>query len=453
MTSQDPPNVLLMHCHDLGQYVGCYGVDIETPNIDRLAAGGARFENHFVTAPQCSPSRGSLFTGCWPHVNGLMGLAHTEWQLDTEQTLPYRLSDAGYETHLFGLQHISESPENLGYDQIHTAGRLSSNVSPELHSVNRAGSVSNIASQYLESGLQSPFFASVGFFETHRLESDRVHEEEGDVIYGYGTRYDADDPDDIDVPGYLPDEPGVRRDLADMRGMVYELDDAVGTVLDALESAGLVDDTLVLFTTEHGVAFPRAKGTCYDPGIEAFLLAQYPPLIDGGTVYEELVSNVDVLPTVMDLAGDVPAEVDGYSLVPLLDDDRTYSPRDHVFAEITWHDTYAPMRAIRTDRFKYIRSFWRNPRVFLPNDVYASRAGREVRGRYGRPSRVNEELYDLEADPHERRNLADDEGHAQVRDKLATTLSSWMHETDDPLLEGPVVPDDYDRMFDRIGRP
>ena len=447
----DAPNVLLLHCHDLGQYMGCYGVDVETPNIDRLAAEGARFENHFTTAPQCSPGRGSLYTGCWPHVNGLMGLAHTEWELDTQRTLPYRLAEAGYETHLFGLQHISETPEDLGYDQIHTAGRLSPNVSPELHSVNRAEEVSDIVSQYLESGLEAPFFASVGFFEAHRLETDEVDEEEGDVLYGYGDRYDADDADEVDVPPYLPDGPGVREDLAAMRGMVYELDDAVGTVLDALDSAGLTEETLVLFTTEHGIAFPRAKGTLYDPGIEAFLFARYPPLVDGGTVYEELVSNVDVMPTVMDLAtGETPADVDGYSLVPLFDDDRTYSPRDHVFAEITWHDMYAPMRAVRTERFKYIRSFWRNPRVFLPNDVYASRAGQEVRGRYARPSRVYEELYDLEADPQEQENLADDDGYAQVCEKLSSTLATWMRDTDDPLLEGPVRPDDYAEMFERI---
>lgn len=448
---QDPPNVLLIHCHDLGQYIGCYGVDIETPNVDRLADEGARFENHYVTAPQCSPSRGSLFTGCYPHVNGLMGLAHTNWELDTEQTLPHRLSEVGYGTHLFGLQHISESPKNLGYDQIHTAGRLSPNVSPELHSVNRAENVANIVSQYLESGLNSPFFASVGFFEAHRIETDEEDDEEGDVLYGYGDRYDADGPDDLAVPGWLPDEPGIREDLAAMRGMVYALDDSLGTILDALESAGLEEETLVLFTTEHGIAFPRAKGTCYDPGIEAFLLVRYPPLTDGGTVHDELVSNVDILPTVLELAtGDTPDNVDGYSLLPLLDDDRVYSPRDHVFAEITWHDMYVPVRAVRTDRFKYIRGFWRNPRVFLPNDVYASLAGQEVRGRYGRPSRVYEELYDLEADPHEQENVADDTDYEQVRSKLASTLATWMHETADPILAGPVRPDDYDKMLDGL---
>jgi len=170
--------------------------------------------------------------------------------------------------------------------------------------------------------------------------------------------------------------------------------------------------------------------------------------IDGGTVYEELVSNVDILPTVLDLViGETPDDIDGYSLVPLLDDDKTYSPRDHVFAEITWHGTYNPVRAVRTERFKYIRNFWHNPRVFLLNDVYASLAGREMRGRYGRPSRVYEELYDLESDPHEQENLANEADYEQVRAKLASTLATWMHETDDPILDGPIRPDDYDRMF------
>lgn len=449
--ARDPPNVLLVHCHDLGQYLGCYGVDIETPNVDRLAEEGARFANHFTTAPQCSPGRSSLFTGYFPHVNGLMGLAHTEWELDVDRTLPAVLSEHGYETHLFGLQHISATPENLGYDQIHTAGRLSPNVDPALHSVNRARDVAHDLEKYLRSGLESPFFASVGFFEAHRLETDGVDEAEGDVLYDYGDRYDADDPDEIEVPGYLPDESGVREDLAGLRGMVYAIDDAVGTVLDTLESVGLEEETLVLFTTEHGIAFPRAKGTCYDPGIEAALLARYPPLIEGGTVYDELVSNVDVLPTIMELATDEPFEdVAGYSLVPLLDDEQTYAPREHVFAEITWHGEYTPTRAVRTEGFKYVRNFWHNPRVFLPNDVYASRAGREVRGRYERPSRVYEELYDLEADPHEQDNLADEEDYEQVRAKLQSTLATWMHETDDPLLDGPVPPADFGEMFDGI---
>ncbi len=444
-----PPNVVVVHCHDLGQHLGCYGADVETPNVDRLAEEGARFENHYTTAPQCSPSRGSLFTGLYPHNHGLLGLAHTDWELTTRQILPYRLSEYGYETHLFGLQHITETPDELGYDEVHTAGSLSADVSPAIHSINRARDVADIVASYLDTGIESPFFASIGFFEAHRIETGE-DDEEGDVLYGFGDGYDGDDPDSVDVPSYLPDEPGVREDLAAMHGMVSAVDDAFGTILDALEATGFADDTVVVFTTEHGIAFPRAKGTCYDPGIEGCLILRYPPEIDAGAAPEQLVSNVDVLPTLLDLvAGDVPADLDGHSLLPIFDD-RVYYPREELFAEMTWHDSYNPVRAVRTERYKYIRKFWHVPRVFLPNDVYASRAGREVRGRYGRPSRVYEELYDLEADPDEQENVARDVAYAQVRERLRSKLGRWMHETDDPLLDGPVKPKDYHRMFDGL---
>lgn len=446
-----PPNVVLIHAHDLGRHLGCYGAGVETPNADRLADEGTRFSNHFTTAPQCSPSRGSLYTGCYPHVHGLLGLAHTDWEIDSRRTLPSRLADRGYETHQFGLQHVTDDPGAFGYDEVHTAGSLTPEVTPEVHSVNRARDVSDTVATYLTEGMDGPFFASVGFFEAHRIATDDPDDEEGDVLYGYGEDYDAADPDAVDVPGYLPDEPGVRDDLAAMHGMVSALDDGIGTVLDAIDVAGLASETLVLFTTEHGIAFPRAKGTCYDPGVEAALLARYPPMIDEGTVVDDLVSNVDVLPTVLDVATDeVPDNVDGHSLVARFADERTYLPRDRLFAEITWHDTYVPVRAVRTEQFKYLRHFWHHPRVFLPNDVFASRAGQEVRGRYSRPSRIYEELYDLEADPHERENLADGESHEQVRSRLQSALATWMRETDDPLFEGPVRPADYDSMFDGL---
>lgn len=438
------PNVVLLHCHDLGQYLGCYGVDVETPNVDRLAAEGARFANHFTAAPQCSPSRGSLHTGLYPHQHGLMGLAHTDWELDVRRTLPYRLSELGYETHQFGLQHVSEEPERLGYDEIHTAGTLSPEVSPAVHSANRARDVAETVATYLTNGLESPFFASIGFFEAHRVLEDDGGD---DPLYGFGDRYDTPDPEAVEVPGYLPDEPGVREDLADLQGMVRALDDGVGTVLDALAAAGIDDETLVVFTTEHGVAFPRAKGTCYDPGIEGVLLSRYPPLIDPGTVYEGLVSNVDVLPTIIDaVADEIPDYVEGRSLVPLFDD-RPFAERDAAFAELTWHGTYNPVRAIRTDRYKYVRHFWHGPRVFMPDDVFASRAGRAVRGRYGLTSDVSEELYDLEADPWERENVAADEAYDQVREELAKRLGGWLRETSDPILDGPIPPADYDELF------
>ncbi|GAB7020914.1 sulfatase family protein [Halostagnicola bangensis] len=436
------PNVLLIHAHDLGRYLGCYGVDIETPRIDSLAADGALFERHFATAPQCSPSRGSLITGRVPHVNGLMGLAHGDWELhEDERILPQYLTDVGYETHLFGLQHITQNTDRLEYDRVHSEGNLYPGVSPAVHQANRARNVSAVVSSFLDaSAYEEPFFASIGFFECHRVEAD-------DGRFGFDAEYyKADDPDAVRPLPYLPDRRGVRHDLAEMRGMVYAIDDAVGTILDALAENGLDEETLVLLTTEHGIAFPRAKGTCYDAGIEAALIMCYPGVIDADERYDELISNVDVLPTILDLTGiEIPEIVDGKSFVSLITDrDETYVERDRIFAEMTWHDMYNPVRAVRTDRYKYVRSFWHLPTVYLPTDVFASESGREVRETDGVPPRQYEELYDLHDAPQEDDNVVYEPRYQDIRQELSRELYEWMDATDDPLLDGPVLPGDYD---------
>jgi N-sulfoglucosamine sulfohydrolase len=438
------PNIVLIHCHDLGRYLGCYRNDIETPNIEDLADEGVLFEEHFGSAPQCSPSRGSLMTGRFPHVNGLMGLAHGKWELDeSERVLPQYLEEAGYETHLFGLQHITQNTDRLGYDHIHSEANLYPGVSPAVHETNRAKTVASVVSTCLEQDdYSTPLFASVGFFEVHRDREDSGR-------FGFrGEEYDTDDPETVRPLSYLPDRRGIRYDLAEMHGMVYAIDDAVGTILDAIADAGLAEDTLVIFTTEHGIAFPRAKGSCYDAGIEAALLMRYPGLAEGGKRYDELISNVDVLPTILDIVGmETPDTLDGRSFRPLLADEESYRERERIFAEMTWHDMYNPVRAIRTERYKYIRSFWHLPKVYLPTDVFASESGREVRERYSVPTRPYEELYDLQETPQEDENVVHEPRHEDVRVNLSRRLHAWMEATDDPLLNGPVEPKNYDDIL------
>ncbi|WP_263017637.1 sulfatase family protein [Natronobiforma cellulositropha] len=457
------PNVLLIHCHDLGRYLGCYGEDIETPAIDALAADGAVFDRHFVTAPQCSPSRGSLLTGRYPHVNGLMGLAHGSWELGTdERIMPQYLQEAGYETHLFGLQHVTQDTDRLEYDHVHSEGNLYPGVTPAVHQANRARNVASVVSTFLEKGAyDGPFFASVGFFELHRVE-----EENGRFGFDAG-HYDTDDPDEVRPLPYLPDRRGIRLDLAEMHGMVYALDDAVGTICESLEQAGIADETVVIFTTEHGIAFPRAKGSVYDAGIEAALIVRYPGVADGGRHYDELLSNVDVLPTVLELVGlEVPDAVNGRSFLGLLDDERGgradgsagedgsagggdedgYRPHEHLFAEMTWHDMYDPVRAVRTERYKFIKNFWHLPEVYFTKDIFASEAGREVREDWATPPRAYEELYDLHEDPQEQDNVVREPRYEDVVADLSETLREWMEATDDPLLEGPLPPGDYEEI-------
>ncbi|SEW27373.1 sulfatase family protein [Halobacterium jilantaiense] len=438
--TDERPNVVLVHSHDLGRHVGSYGRSVDTPNLDALAGEGAVFENHFVTAPQCSPSRGSLHTGCYPHVNGLMGLAHHHWELDDDvPAMPELLADAGYETHLFGLQHVTEDPRSVGFQHDHTTWRVKPSAAALLADT-RARTVADTVETFLEADAYAePFFASVGFFEAHRIDVD------GLFRFDDGS-YDPPDPEDVDCPPFLPDGPGVREDLAELEGMVAAIDDAVGRIVDALDDSGLRDDTLVLFTTEHGIAFPRAKGSCYDGGIEAALVARLPGVVDAGRRYDELVSNVDVLPTVLDLV-DVthPGDVDGRSFLPLLTDQK-YLPREQVFSELTWHGRYNPIRAVRTDQYKYVRNFWHLPTVTLTTDVFVSRAGREVREQYYSADRPYEELYDLESDPTESTNLAGEAAYESVRAELEERLVAWMRRTDDPLLDGPVPPADMETI-------
>jgi len=434
------PNIIVIHCHDLGQYLGCYDADIETPRLDSLAETGVKFEAHFGSAPQCSPSRGSLMTGRYPHVNGLIGLAHGQWELDEdERILPQYLSDAGYETHLFGLQHITQDTDRLNYDHIHSERNLYPGVSPVIHEANRARTVASAVSSFLERGTyESPFFAAVGFFEVHRAE-----EENGRFSF-LGSEYDPDDPEDVRSLSYLPDRRGIRHDLAEMHGMVYAIDDAIGDIVDAIEDAGIDEETLVVFTTEHGIAFPRAKGSCYDAGIEAALILRYPGVADTGESFDELISNVDVLPTILDIVDvEIPDNLDGRSFLPLLTGDG-YEERDRIFAEMTWHDMYNPVRAIRTERYKYIRSFWHLPKVYLSADVFASESGREVRETYSVPTRPYEELYDLTETPQEDENVVYEPRYQEIRIDLSRQLREWMEATDDPLLDGPVLPGDYD---------
>lgn len=201
----------------------------------------------------------------------------------------------------------------------------------------------------------------------------------------------------------------------------------------------MTQETLLLFTADHGIAFPRAKTTLHDAGIEVPLLMRWPAGgVAGGRVYGELISNVDVLPTLLEAAEiAVPDNVQGRSFLPLLRGEP-YLPRDAVFAEKTYHELYDPQRCIRTERHKLIHHFEVASRAYAATDItsgpaYKTMVDELVQGR------AMLELYDLEADPTERQNLAADPDHADVLASLGRRLRAWMHDTDDPLLEGPIA--------------
>ena len=409
-----PPNVLYLHSHDTGRYVEPYGHAVVTPNLQQLANQGVVFREAFCAVPTCSGSRACLLTGQYGHTNGMLGLAHRGWELnDYREHIVHTLRRAGYWSALIGEQHVSIDPERLGYDRV-----------VKLESTHVA-SVAPTAIELLASGPPEPWFLSVGFFETHRefFAPSSV----GDVLYSR-------------PPANLPDDPATRRDMAAYTASARSLDQGVGAVLAALDTQELVDDTLVLFTTDHGVAFPGAKATLYDRGLGVALILRGPGAFEGGRVIDALVSHLDVYPTLCELAGlEPPPFVQGLSLLPLARRE-TLEIRDEIFAEATFHAAYEPQRCVRTQRYKYIRRYGDRETPVLANtddgpskDLLLSLGWAERRI----PA---EQLYDLAFDPGEAANVAGDAEYAQVRHDLAGRLDRWMRETADPLLDGPVAP-------------
>lgn len=417
-------NVILIHWHDLGRHLACYGADdVTSPNLDALAAEGIRFTDAHATAPLCSPARGSIFTGRYPHGNGLVGLAHHGFEyVPGVRTLPAILSEVGYRTALFGMQHESADPGSLGFDTVDVSDSLCDYV------------VDRSQDWLREHAADRPFLLTAGFFETHRPYPV--------------DRYRPADTAAITVPAFLPDTPDVRDDLAGLYGSIEKADAAVGRLLATVDELGLADSTWIVFFTDHGLAFPRAKSTLYAEGTGIAFIAR-PPRDRGlaPQVYDDLFSGVDLTPTLLDLL-DVatPAAVDGTSHAAALVEGSPQPVRSEVFSEKTYHDAFDPIRAVRTKRFSYIENYVEAPVLLLPLDIAESSSARSLDPGQTSDPRPARELYDLAADPNERVNLADDPLYSAVVEEMGELLAQWRRSTGD-VLPDPEVGEAIARRF------
>jgi len=407
------PNIIYLHTHDTGRYIQPYGMDVPTPNLQRLAQEGVLFRHVYNAGPTCSPSRAALLTGQCPHSAGMFGLAHRGFALnDYKQHIVHTLRRVGYESVLAGVQHIAKDPKQIGYDRILPTKRG-----------NHAAEVAPAAIEYLRSRPKQPFWLTVGFFETHRE---------------FPEPGPAEDPRYCRPVPTVPDTPDTRRDMAAFKASARIMDEAAGRVLQALEQAGLAENTLVIYTTDHGIAFPGMKCNLTDHGMGVALIMRGPGGFTGGKVCDALVSHIDLFPTLCELTGAAPpAWLQGRSLMPLIRGEKK-EVNEEVFSEVTYHAAYEPMRAVRTRRWKYIRRFGDRTRPVLPNcddspskDVWLEHGWRD------RPVE-QEQLFDLVFDPGEMRNLAGYSSYRSVLDEMRGRLESWMHRTNDPLLKGPV---------------
>lgn len=405
------PNILWITSHDTGRFLGCYGEDwLKTPNLDHLAGEGVWFTQNYCNSTPCTPARGCLMTGRYAHSTGLMGLVNRGWNLpDRERTIVDYLHEAGYTTYNFGGQHERRDPVDNHYHHLCLRDpKFCDDVTDDLLKVLSR-----------PKAMEEPFYINCYFHETH-LAFDR------DV-------YRPCELDRVRVPEWIPDLPAVRREWARYGGAVNFLDTHIGRILDALETTGLRDNTLVIYTTDHGIAFPRAKSMLYDPGIGTALMMRFPDGMVRNGRYDEMVNHIDLVPTLLEMLGwECPASVQGRSYWPLLTGGE-YVPNESIFAERNFHDDYDPMRCIRTERYKYIRNFQPKPLVTLPFDIRRSQASHDLPDAWYHV-RPSTELYDLKEDPFEFHNLAGQGKARDVETALEPKLAQWMEQTNDPLL-------------------
>lgn len=427
-----PRNVVLIVADDLGLQLGAYGDRVvRTPNLDALAREGTRYDLAFCCTSSCSPSRAVLLSGLHSHANGMYGLqhgVHNQSSLNSIRGLPNLLHDAGYRTASVGKYHIA--PEaSYHFDAYPNEGIMASRSTVRM---------AENAEAWIRGGSQ-PFFLYFCFTDPHRAGRG----------FANGPNYpgvteEKYDPAQIKVPPYLPDWPEVRGDLADYYRSISRLDQGVGRLMQALRTTGHLEDTLVIFLSDNGPPFPGAKTTMYEPGVRLPLIVRSPEQKSRDRVSHAMVSWVDVAPTVLDWTGAKgPAyPLQGRSFLKTLDDDS--AGWDEVYASHQFHEItmYYPMRMVRTRRYKYILNLAAPLPYPFAQDLYDGATWQAAVKR--KPTQFGnrtmeavlqhprEELFDLERDPDELHNLADDPAKAETLKDLRKKLRDWQERTKDP---------------------
>ncbi len=405
-------NIVYLHCHDAGRYIQPYGYAVATPNLQKLAERGVVFRDLHCAAPSCSPSRAGLLTGMWPHSAGMLGLVNRGFELTHKEChLAYLLQEYGYTTILAGIQHVTRKRNGIAYDRI-----------LEIEGCGSA-EMAKQALEALEEVGNGPFFLDIGFSDTHRpfTRGDAA----GNAAY-------------VRPPEPLPDTEQTRQDMADFMAEAKRFDDAAGCLMDGIYERGWGENTIVLCTTDHGIAFPGMKCNLTQYGTGVFGILVCPSLIMPGRVSDALVSQVDFFPTLCELTGiPVPDWVQGVSLLPVLTG-RQEQVREELYAEVSYHCNYEPQRMVRTKRWLYIRRYAQADTVYCADcDEGASK---ELLLEYGWQDRKvdREQLYDLVFDPLERNNAAGQAEYAGILEQMRARMDAWQQRTQDPVLKGTI---------------
>ncbi len=421
MNPLNRPNILWISLEDTTPRFGCYGDRVaRTPNIDRLAAGGCRFPNAFSTAGVCAPSRSAIITGMYQTSIGTHHMRTTHTNQNTpEMPTPYSAVPPPY------VKTFTEYLRGAGYYCTNNS-KTDYQFTPPMTAWDDCSNTGHWRNR--EPG--QPFFSVFNPTVTH--ESGMWERENREL---------TTNPDDVQLPPYLPDTPKARAALARHYDNLATADARVGELLAQLEEDGLAENTIVFLWSDHGEGLPRGKRWPYDAGIRIPLIIRWPGELQGSRVSEQLVSLIDLGPTVLSLCGvQVPQHLQGQ---PFLGPEAM--ERDYIFATRDRYDeSYDMVRAVRDKRYKYIRNYYpekpyllwipyrnRHPVMQEMWRLYAEdklEGHQRVMFQSPRPA---EELYDIEKDRYELNNLAADPGHQEVLERMRRTLTQWQTEFGD----------------------
>ncbi len=432
VSAAERPNILLIVSEDNGPELGCYGEPfVQTPVLDQLAATGVRFENAYVPQAGCSQSRAAFLTGLYPHQNGQIGLATWKFRMYSEQTpnIVRSLKDAGYRTGILGKLHVNPASA-FPFD---VAKLSSSNFSRK-----KLDNYAKEARAFFDTN-EKPFFLSVNYPDAHRPFIKQVRDLPATPLMGKDVK---------PLTYFGLDTPYLRVETANYYNCLSRLDSLIGDLLAALEESGKADNTLVIYFGDHGADLLRGKRTSYEGGVRIPLIVHWPNEAKGRQVRKELVSTLDLMPTLLAVAKTKPvADLPGRSLLPLLRDEKV-EWRQFLYTEFHLHSAhnFYPQRTVRDARYKLIQNLMPgevNPgygftlkRFFAELPATIEAAPEHVRESYHRMKAPPAyELYDLQTDPFEFRNLAEDAEHAKVLAHLESKLDAWRVRTKDPLLD------------------
>jgi N-sulfoglucosamine sulfohydrolase len=439
------PNIILIVADDHGRGdLGCYGNPvIRTPNLDKLAAEGVRFTNASCTTASCSASRSVILSGLYNHYNGQYGHQHSYHHFvsfDYVRSLPMLLSQGGYHTARIGKYHVA--PDEIYKFETVLQGNDRNAVQ-----------MANNCARFLETRDSRPFFLYFCTSDPHRgggKAADLPHQPDrfGNRDQGYpGVTEVKYDPKEVRVPDFLPDSPECRAELAQYCQAVSRIDQGIGRLVEHLKKAGQYDNTVLIYISDNGIAFPGAKTTAYEPGLNLPCIVRTPWQQKTGIACDALVNWADLTPTILDLAGATPNDYEfhGRSFKSVLERehvegwDTTYA--SHTFHEITM---YYPMRVVRERRFKLIWNIAHGLDYPFASDLWDSatwqatlKSGSKLYGKRTVDAYLHRpkfELYDLEADPHEVKNLVDDPQYKDKLEEMKAKLKAFQKKTKDPWI-------------------